>query len=85
MYSLRWFEGITTREAVCANSNDAHAIYYTLKKKSERENSVPMEDYWIEIFCNGVPCNPERGGQLPPCREDEGPVFILKKGRLRDG
>ena len=79
MYAIRWADSDGLYEAVCARSEDAWRIYRALKKSYEKTR--PLSDCWIEIFVNGCRCNPERGGQLPICREGEGPVFILKHRR----
>ena len=76
MFSLRWYNG-RQGEAVTANPESAWEIYWALKKGVEKART--MEDYYITIYFHGIPCNPERGGKLPLCREGEGPVFILKK------
>lgn len=83
MYAIRWFDGGGPYEAVCANPEDAWMIYWVLKKYHHKRKIVTYEDYWIEIWNNGFPCNPEKGGQLPICQEGKGPVFILKRGKVK--
>ena len=80
MLVIEWSDSQGVHDAVTAKHGDAWAIYWALKK-SYREMSPPEADYWIRISWGGTPLNPERGEKMPACRDGEGPVFVLKKGR----
>lgn len=80
MYTLRWSTGSRICQAVCPKSMDAWEIYWALKQLAEGYASDLIGDCYIEIYNNGIACNPKKGEALPPCKEGEGPVFILRKG-----
>ena len=82
MFTIQWNDSSSVKEAICVKSEDAWNIYWALKKSMEKQRL--LQDNWIQIWLNGTPCNPERGGQLPACRKGENTVFILKKAEESD-
>lgn len=77
MFTIQWYAGDGTHEAITVTSKAAWEIYRALKKSYQNDRN--LEDYWIRISTGCIPVNPEKGFALPLCKPGEGPIFILKK------
>jgi hypothetical protein len=75
MFMLTWSDDNGNYSACAESNTSAWLIYWALKKNYEEQEYG--HDVRIRIFNGTNFCNPEKGGHLPACREEEQRDFLL--------